>query len=75
MSSSAIQNLEKLIIDLETRLAFQDDFVLELNDIVIEQQRQLDELRIEVKSLIGYLRNELPSLIATQSEETPPPHY
>lgn len=66
--------LEKRIIEIETRLAFQDDFVLELNDIVIEQQRQLDELRKEVNSMMSHLRAALSPLIAEQGEEKPP-HY
>lgn len=73
--SNAIQHIENQIVDLETRLAFQDDHVTKLNDIVVQQQRQLDELRLEVNSLGKHLRTALPSLLATQNEETPPPHY
>lgn len=37
--------MEKRIIELETRVAFQDQALEELNEALIEQQRQLDRLQ------------------------------
>ncbi|MFO7606831.1 MAG: SlyX family protein [Desulfurivibrionaceae bacterium] len=37
------------IVELETRLAFQDHTIEELNEVVTGQQRQLDELQADFK--------------------------
>lgn len=44
-------NLEERIVELESRLAFQDDTIEELNGVIISQQLQLDLLEKEVKLL------------------------
>jgi len=72
---SDYQQLESRIIELETKLAFQDDTILQLNDIVAEQSQTLSALLREVYALRQLMKNLAPSHIAHQSEETPPPHY
>jgi len=37
------------LIDLQTKLAFQDQHLHELTDIVTAQQKQIDQLRAELK--------------------------
>ena len=39
------------IVELETRLAFQDNTIEELNGVIISQQKQLDRLEIIVDRL------------------------
>jgi len=36
--------LEKRVVELEARVAFQDDTIGELNDVVVAQRTQLDRL-------------------------------
>lgn len=47
--------MEKRIIELETKIAFQEHMLEELNDVITEQQRQLDRLEKEVGALKGRL--------------------
>ena len=61
--------------ELETRLAFQDNTVGELNDVVTTQERRITQLERELARLKGQMQIMAPSLTVPASEETPPPHY
>lgn len=63
------------VAELEIRLSFQDKALQDLNDVVVRQQREIDRLANEVDALKARLHATMPSLIATEAEETPPPHY
>lgn len=65
----------ELKTELETCIAFQDDTIATLNDIVTRQQLELDRIQRRVSNLESQLKAILPTLIASQNEETPPPHY
>lgn len=67
--------MEERLIELETRLAFQDHVVQELNDVVVRQQREIDDLRREIEMLSNQLKTLAPSLVENRSDEPPPPHY
>ena len=63
------------LIDIETKLAYQEDLIQELNDIVHTQQVKLDQLEASYKLLsTNYAR-----LAAEGDSEYPidekPPHY
>ncbi len=60
---------------LESRVAFQDETIEQLSQELAEQQRVQDKMRMQLDAVITKLREASPSLIASQSEETPPPHY
>ena len=66
---------EDRIIDLESRLAFQEHTLQELNDIVANQQQELDILRKALQDIDKRLRAVTPQQIASLEDETPPPHY
>ena len=68
--------MEKRIIELETRLAFQEKMVEDLNSVIVCQQDQIDDLTETIK----VLKSELKRLVWEKSEknkvEDPmPPHY
>lgn len=67
--------MESRLVDLEVRVAFQEDMMQQLNDVIVRQQRQIDQLAAALQSIKMQLQALSPSLIAPQSEETPPPHY
>ena len=66
--------LKARVAELETQLAFQDDLLQSLNQVVIRQEEQLLAIIGELKSL----REQVAALSAAPgktSNEAPPPHY
>ncbi len=63
------------LIDLEIRLTHQEATLQTLNDVVVEQQGLIAQLRKEVEALKRQLRDMTPANVAEPCEETPPPHY
>ncbi len=70
----SIMNSERLT-ELEIKLAFQEELVETLNQIVAGQQRELDLLQGQVRLVYQQLKSLQPSDIAAVGEEAPPPHY
>jgi len=67
--------MEDRLVDLETRVAFQDDNLNELNATVVRQQREIDGLRAELEALRSKLRELALSPVGDAASEPPPPHY
>lgn len=66
-------SLEERMAELEMRQAFQDDTIQALNDVIVEQQRALTRLEMQLEAL-AQRQNDLHN----QFEDTPndpPPHY
>ena len=69
------QILEDRIAELEMKIAFQEQLLDELNQALVQQQFEMDKIQLQLRSLAGKLKDMQPSNIASQAEETPPPHY
>jgi SlyX protein len=69
---SAIDHDERFQV-LETRVAYQEKEIAELNGVVFQQQRTIDTLTIQLKKLGDQLR-EL-GFHGDDSKDQPPPHY
>ena len=67
--------MEERIIELESKVAFQDDTIGKLNDIITEHQREIYRLTRELEAIRTKLIALAPSLLANLDEEAPPPHY
>ncbi|MHC5351868.1 SlyX family protein [Metapseudomonas furukawaii] len=67
-------SLEMRIADLESRLAFQDDTIQALNDVLVEQQRMVERLQLQVAAL-AKRQEELLGQFGPVDDEAPPPHY
>ena len=63
------------LIELETRLAFQEHTLSELNEIVADQARDLIDLRRQLEQVLADLRTMRGMIGADPSNEPPPPHY
>jgi SlyX protein len=65
---------EKRLIELETKMAFQENLLAELNEVIIQQQRVLDRLRSHCGELEEQL-DELKTQDAPAIRDDKPPHY
>ncbi len=63
------------IVDLQTRLAFQDGLLEELNQVVTDQQKQIDRLELMLTTFRAQLESMQHTQMMQQSDEPPPPHY
>ena len=63
------------MIELETRVAFQEETIEQLSQVINRQQQRLDRIEQEMNQLEQRLAELRPSHLATPAEETPPPHY
>lgn len=63
------------LTELQTKVAFQEITIEELNQALIHQQFALDKLQNQVRQLAEKLQGSVGSQVASRAEETPPPHY
>ncbi len=77
MMSENKQNslLEQRIIELETKLSFQEDLLEELNSHVITQQTEIDKLATLCNLLKSQYKEIVSSLPDTSAGDEIPPHY
>ncbi len=66
---------EERFIDLETRMAHQDQLLNELNDVVTAQQSKIMQLEELCKSLLGRVRSLGEAMPESDPGEERPPHY
>ncbi len=69
-----MSNSDDLIIELQTRLEFQDLTIAELNDVITDQQKQLDSLSRRLEMLGDNLKI-LEASVDTEQQDEKPPHY
>ena len=64
---------EERFVDIEIKLAHQEDLVESLNGVVYQQSRRIDQLEAMVSQLAEHLRNNAEARQSPVNE--PPPHY
>ena len=70
-----MNEIEEQLVDLQSRVAFQDDTIAALNDALADQQGQIERLERMLKILNEQLKQIAPGPAANPADEPPPPHY
>lgn len=66
---------EERFIDLESRLAHQDQLLNELNDVVTAQQAKIMQLEELCRALIDRVRSAGEGVESSDPADERPPHY
>jgi len=72
---TAIKELEKSIEALESRNAFQDDIIEQLNSELAVHQAQISALKEQLQLIANRIKDANPQQDDQLSVEPPPPHY
>lgn len=67
-------NEDSKLIDLETRIAFQDDTIQQLNDCIYQQQKSIDRLDKILHALLDQVQEVMHDTAQKPGHEKPP-HY
>ncbi|MCP3875171.1 MAG: SlyX family protein [Desulfobacteraceae bacterium] len=67
---------EERFIEIETKLAYQDKTIKELNDVICEQQKEIDKLNTVCQKLTNLIKQhaQMAEGIDAPANEKPP-HY
>ena len=65
---------EQRFVELEIKVAYQEDLVQDLNQIVVKQQRQIDRLEATCKMLHDRIKSLQDREQESDVDQTPP-HY
>jgi SlyX protein len=70
-------SIESRLDELESRMAFQDDLIESLNEIIARQDRDLGRLELRVKALADKLNDlsESAAMPGASPGHEVPPHY
>jgi SlyX protein len=64
-------DFEKRLIDLETKISFQDQTIEELHVVIYKQQKQIDQMEKMMENLKGQIKSGESDIRPNEK----PPHY
>lgn len=67
--------MEERIINIETRIAFYEKTIDELNSIVFEQAKEIGLLQQKLDTILEMMKSAGNTILKDIKDETPPPHY
>jgi len=67
--------LQNCVEALESRNAFQDDIIEQLNNELTVHQADIAELKSQIKLIANRIKDNSPGQSQSQDIEPPPPHY
>lgn len=70
-----LEKCQQTIENLEMRIAFQDDTIEQLNQVVCGLQDEMGELKFKLSFLTDKMKNFAPSDSTDQNVQEIPPHY
>ena len=73
--SKTIIKLQESLEALESRNAFQDDIIEQLNNELAVHQAEISELKSQLTLIANRVKDNTPGQNESQDIEAPPPHY
>ncbi|MBC3765939.1 SlyX family protein [Neptunicella marina] len=70
-----MNNYDEQFEQLETKIAFQEHTIELLNEALTSQQQQLEKAQYQIAYLLDKVKSMQGSNLASDTQETPPPHY
>lgn len=70
-----MENNEEAILELQTKLSFQEDLLENLNQVIIDQQGQIAKLERTVETIIGQMHSIQTLMQDNGQQQEIPPHY
>ena len=70
-----MNELEDKIIEIETKLAFAEESIEQLNDVIVSQQKMLDKVTKQIQLLDKKIEDESQNWQQTNPIDETPPHY
>lgn len=67
--------MEERLIQIETRLAYQELTIEQLNEALLDQQKEISLLKKQLANIEKALADTAEPGVVDISLETPPPHY
>jgi SlyX protein len=67
--------MEERFIEIETKVAYQEHSISELNDVIYRQQQQIDQLERICNALTDSMHDMAESAGSDKSAHERPPHY
>ncbi len=65
--------MEKRIIELEKKVTFMDQRLEELNEVIVDQSKAINELKSQLTTVNDQISSG--DLMRRPQDEDPPPHY
>jgi SlyX protein len=67
--------MEDRLIEMETKIAFQEDSIQKLTEAANRHEKELYLLTREIKNLRAHLSGQADAQLQDPKDEPPPPHY
>ena len=67
--------IEERLVNIETKIAFQEDLIEELNKVIYQQQQKLSRLEAICSSLASHIRSLAEAGNESVTANERPPHY
>lgn len=67
--------IETHLVDLQIRITHQEAALEELTANFLALEKQMLNMETQMREIKSLLKELVPSLLASQAEDTPPPHY
>ena len=75
MSTPDIAALEARLVELEMRLAFQENALAEMSDALAAARLEAERNAALVRRVMDELKSSRASFLGDPADEPPPPHY